>query len=103
MLAPRFEYRNQKALDFARGQDCTLLIPGVCNGDPATTVACHANWSCGGKGMSHKAHDFAIAFGCDRCHAWLDHGGASRDEKMLAFLPGLLKTQTILFREGIFR
>jgi len=44
-----------------------------------------------------------VAFGCAACHYWYDRGPAPAEEKALAFLPAMLATQTILFREGIFR
>lgn len=33
--------RSDKLRKSARGQDCTLQIPVVCNRDPATTVLAH--------------------------------------------------------------
>ncbi len=56
----------------ARGQDCTLRIPGVCNGDPETTVLCHSNALADGKGMGLKTPDTAACFGCSSCHDVLD-------------------------------
>ena len=56
----------------ARGEDCTLRIPGVCNRDPATTVLCHSNRLADGKGMGLKAPDTAACFGCSACHDVLD-------------------------------
>ena len=35
-------YRSKKLTDAARGQQCTLEIPGVCIGGTDTTVACHS-------------------------------------------------------------
>jgi len=96
-------YRNQRARDAASGRDCTLRIPGWCTDRPETTVACHANLLAAQKGMGHKASDFAIAFGCEGCHRWLDTGPAPLEEKSVEFLRGMLETLSILFREGVFR
>lgn len=63
----------------ARGQDCTLQILGVCNGDPETTVLCHSNQLADGKGMGLKAPDTEACFGCSSCHDVLD-GRAARPE-----------------------
>lgn len=63
----------------ARFQACTLLIPGVCNGDPATTVLCHSNQLSDGKGMGLKAPDTQACFGCSSCHDVLD-GRAPRPD-----------------------
>jgi len=56
----------------ARGQDCTLQFPAVCNFDPATTVLCHSNYLADGKGMGLKAPDEKACFGCAACHDVLD-------------------------------
>lgn len=72
----------------ARGQDCTLQILGVCNGDPETTVLCHSNQLSDGKGMGLKAPDTAACFGCSSCHDVLD-GRAPRPDGMT--LEGLLR------------
>lgn len=67
----------------ARGQDCTLQFPAVCNFDPATTVLCHSNYLADGKGMGLKAPDTAAAFGCAACHDVLD-GRRPRPVEMTA-------------------
>lgn len=56
----------------ARGEDCTLLIPGVCTNDTATVVLCHSNRLGDGKGMGLKAPDEKAAYGCHCCHEVLD-------------------------------
>lgn len=61
-------YRNKKLRESARGQDCQLQIPGVCNHDPETVVWCHLNGHEFGKGASLKAHDIFGFYGCSACH-----------------------------------
>lgn len=56
----------------ARGQDCTLRIPGVCNYNPETTVLCHSPYLSSGRGMGLKAPDEDACFGCSSCHDRLD-------------------------------
>lgn len=56
----------------ARGEVCTMLIPGICNGDPATTVLCHSNRLADGKGMGLKAPDTEACYACSACHDVLD-------------------------------
>lgn len=56
----------------ARGQDCTLRIPGICNYNPETTVLCHSNYLSDGKGLGLKAPDTEACFGCSACHDVLD-------------------------------
>jgi len=62
----------------ARGQDCTLRFPGICNRNPETTAWCHSNRLEDGKGMGLKAPDHHGCYGCSECHAWLDGGYAGR-------------------------
>lgn len=90
----------------ARGQDCTMRIPGVCNFDPATTVLCHSNSLADGKGMGLKAPDTAACFGCSACHDLLD-GRRPRPEGMTlimlagAFARAIQRTHEILKQKGI--
>lgn len=56
----------------ARGEACTLLIPGICNGDTSTTVLCHSNRLEDGKGLGLKAPDTEACYGCSACHDVLD-------------------------------
>lgn len=68
-------YRNKKLTDAAKGQQCTLDIPGICMGGTETTVACHS--PLGEDRNGTKAPDFAAMDGCMHCHAVID-----RREKM---------------------
>lgn len=56
----------------ARGEDCTLRIPGVCNWNPETTVLCHSPYLESGRGMGLKSSDQEAVFGCSSCHDLLD-------------------------------
>ena len=67
---------SKKYREAARGQDCTLRLPGICNFDPATTVLAHL--PCGMRGTAIKAPDFAAIDACSNCHAVLD--GSRRSE-----------------------
>lgn len=65
-------YRNRKLRESARGQDCQLRIPGICNGNPETTVWAHLNGHKYGKGMGHKSHDLFGLYACSACHTYYD-------------------------------
>jgi hypothetical protein len=56
----------------AKGEACTLMIPGVCSGDTSTTVLCHSNRLADGKGLGLKAPDTEACYGCSACHDVLD-------------------------------
>ncbi|QMV33389.1 hypothetical protein F1_00026 [Ralstonia phage Heva] len=79
---------DKRMLDACRGQHCYLIVPGVCCGDTATVVPCHANWSEYGKGAGIKAADKFTVPGCWRCHAWLDAGQATGEEKRATWEAG---------------
>ncbi len=57
-----------KLRESAKGKDCLVRIPGVCNFDPATVVLAHLN----GGGMGMKKNDLFGAFCCSSCHDALD-------------------------------
>jgi len=78
--------RNPALLEMARGRECLLRVPGVCQGDMATTVACHSNWSEHGKAGARKADDQYSAWGCAACHRWLDPGPAKAEVKRARFM-----------------
>lgn len=66
--APAF--RSKTLRDSARGQCCTLQIPGICNGNPETTVLCHL--PSGTHGLGYKSDDYWAVFGCSSCHDMID-------------------------------
>lgn len=97
-----------KITESARGEDCQIRIPGICNFDPATTVWCHGNGSAAGKGMWMKAHDILGAYGCSSCHDVYDRrapvpDGMTYVEVKLYFLEGLMRSLLILARKGLVK
>lgn len=66
--APAF--RSKSLRESARGQVCTLQIPGICNGNPETTVLCHL--PCNSHSMGYKSDDYWAVFGCSSCHDVID-------------------------------
>ena len=63
-------FRSKALRDSARGQCCALQIPGICNGNPETTVLCHLPSIT--HGMGYKSDDFWAVFGCSSCHDVID-------------------------------
>ena len=57
----------------AKGQECLVRIPGVCNRRTETVVLAHLS----GGGMGMKVSDLHGAFCCSSCHDLLD-GRVSR-------------------------
>lgn len=87
----------------ARNEQCTLQVPGVCNGNPETVVACHSSWHEDGGGMGMKSEDLFTAFGCSACHDYIDGrtGSASREERRDIFHLGMKRTWKRLIELGV--
>lgn len=83
--------RRPRLLELARSMPCLLQVPGVCNRDTSTTVACHSNWGEHGKAGARRADDCYSAWGCYACHAWLDQGDADAVLKRPIFDAALLR------------
>ena len=84
----------------AKGRECQIRLPGVCNGDSDTTVLSHLN----GSGMGMKGSDLAGSWGCSSCHDEVDGRTASianLDRVELWFHHGVIRTQKILESEGV--
>lgn len=89
----------------ARGQDCTLQIPDVCNRDPATVVWAHSNNYSDGKGAGIKARDEEGCFACFACHSFYDGGyanaGWTRHAVESAFNRARAMSREILLQKGL--
>lgn len=60
--------RRTKLRQSARGRDCAFRWPGVCNGNPETTVLAHALPG----PMAGKCSDATAFFACSACHDLYD-------------------------------
>lgn len=69
-------FRSKKILAEAQHHPCQY-----CGADDGTIVAAHSNQARHGKGMGIKAHDCFVAFLCAVCHAFVDFGQGTKDEK----------------------
>ncbi|GGA45845.1 nuclease domain-containing protein [Pelagibacterium lentulum] len=92
--------RSSAILKHARGQNCTLRLPGTCNGNPETVVFCHLNGGAAGKGMGVKAHDSLGFFGCSDCHRAYDQQ-RGRADLALEVLDAVCETHVLLVRAGL--
>jgi hypothetical protein len=86
----------------ARGQDCMVRIPGICNGNPETTVLAHYRLS-GYCGTGMKPDDFVFgAFACSSCHDACDfrtQTDFTHAEIRLMHAEGILRTQSLVLDE----
>ena len=83
----------------AKGRDCLVRIPGICNFNPETVVLAHL----GGAGMGIKCNDMIGAHCCHACHQEIDGAVKSnytKDELELMHLEGIIRTQEALIKEG---
>jgi hypothetical protein len=66
---------GRRFIDACRGEECYLLVPGVCcsvGWAHDSVVDCHSNQSCHGKAGALKADNEFTVPGCGPCHAWID-------------------------------
>jgi hypothetical protein len=85
-------YVSKKLRDFARGQDCTLQLEGICNRNPETTVMCHIR-AFGMSGIAMKPPDYHAVFACSACHDALDRRGTKAGVEWSEILRALMQTQ----------
>lgn len=95
-----------KITESARNEMCELQIPGVCNGNRETTVWCHSNKQCHGKGFGKKSLDLFGAFGCSACHDVYDRrrkppAGMTYAEVEDRFAYGHARSLTKLVAKGL--
>ena len=90
-----------KITQSARGEECQIRIPFICNHNSETTVFCHAD----GGGMGMKSPDCEGAYGCSACHDVVD-GRVKPTSLMwyeidLDFYAGQRRTRAILIEKGL--
>ncbi|WP_067097900.1 DUF1364 domain-containing protein [Marinomonas atlantica] len=93
---------SKKIRNSARGQDCALRIPGVCNFNPETTVLAHVGRN---RGMSIKCHDTFAVYACDSCHMAIDGHSMTMDRgtKAQYVLDAVEETQAKLLEQGLIK
>ncbi|HGM5907071.1 MULTISPECIES: DUF1364 domain-containing protein [Serratia] len=85
----------------ARGRECQVRIPGVCNFNPETTVLAHYRLA-GTCGTAIKPDDTQAAWACSACHDEVDRRTRFIDanDARLMHAEGVMRTQEILRKEG---
>ena len=86
----------------ARGQQCQIRLPGLCNHNPETVVLAHYRLA-GTCGMGIKPNDIQAAWACSACHDEADRRTRylDEDEVRLAFAEGVMRTQAALIEQGL--
>jgi hypothetical protein len=97
-----------KITESARGEQCQIRIPGVCTGNPESTVWAHANGSAAGKGIGMKSPDILGSYACQACHDEYDRRnrksfrfGHRREDVELWFWQGHARSICILLDKGL--
>lgn len=96
---PRYE--NRRLLDLAHNMPCFACFPHKCEQHLGCHPA-HANWQAFGKGVGHKAHDWAFASVCRIAHDVLDRRvpfGMDEDMLFHEWLRAFISTQDHLWKE----
>lgn len=89
---------SKKYRDAAKGKDCTLRLPGICNHNPETVVLAHL--PCGMKGVGMKSPDNMAVDACSACHAHID-GRHRWDVSAEDYLRALAETQMRRLEAGL--
>ena len=97
---------RQAIRDSAKGEDCTVRLPGICANSPEATIWSHARWGAAGKGGATKALDLAGAYACTACDAAYDGQrkpppGYTRDDVDRDWCMGHFRSLVILARKGL--
>lgn len=96
--------RSNKIREAAKGQNCQISVPGICNHDPLTVVAAHSGRNTDGASMGQKSDDLFVAFACNKCHDFVDgriHSKHFNNDREWFFNRGMRRTQRLLFNAGI--
>ncbi|MCK9394199.1 MAG: DUF1364 domain-containing protein [Methylobacter sp.] len=92
-----------KITESAKGQNCTVRLPG-CSFDPATTVFAHIAGVRFGHGMAKKTK--LGAYACHKCHDLIDSRvprpeGMTRQDIKLAHYEATMETLLQLDEKGL--
>jgi len=90
--------RVTKIRKSAKGEDCSLRIPSVCNFNTETTVLAHLNTKF--KGVALKSPDIFAVYACSNCHDALDNRSNNKIETRW-IMDALFETQKKLIDKGL--
>jgi len=97
--------KQTKLTKAARGRDCQVRIPTVCNHNSETVVLAHYRMA-GTCGTSVKPSDLQAAWACSACHDVIDGRvriAEDREILRLYHLEGMVRTLDILVKEGLVK
>jgi hypothetical protein len=93
--------KQTKLTRSARGRECQVRLPGICNGNPETVVLAHYRMA-GICGTGAKPHDLLGAWACSACHDEIDRRTRRMpvEDARLYHLEGMVRTLNTLIAEG---
>lgn len=98
--------QQTKITKSARGEDCAIRIPNVCNRDNETTIFAHLSGVRFGHGMAHKVLNMFGAYSCSSCHDLVDgrtRSDYTADQIRIMHLDGVIETQMRLIEKGLIK
>lgn len=93
---------SKKIRNSARGQQCQVRIPGVCNRNPETVILAHVGK---GSGMGQKCDDIHATYACSACHDVIDGRvriGDPRINRLYAY-DAMVRTQKLLLEQELIK
>lgn len=93
---------SKKIRNSARGQQCQVRIPGVCNGNNETVILAHVGK---GSGMGQKCDDIHATYACSACHDVIDGRvriGDPRINRLYAY-EAMVRTQKLLLEQELIQ
>lgn len=94
---------SKKLRDSARGEQCTLNIYGVCNGNPETVILAHLP-DPESNGMGMKPDDISSCYACHACHDAIDRRTLeSLEEREWYMRRAMIRTWRRLFEKGVMK
>ncbi|MCO6514319.1 MAG: DUF1364 domain-containing protein [Snodgrassella sp.] len=88
----------------AKGQQCQVRLPGICNNNPETVVLAHYRMT-GMCGIGIKPNDVLGAYACSACHDEVDRRTRILDaqEVRLYHAEGVFRTQSMLLDQHLIQ
>ena len=93
---------SKKIRNSARGQECQVRIPDVCNRNNETVILAHVGK---GSGMGQKCDDIHATYACSACHDVIDGRvriGDPRINRLYAY-DAMIRTQKLLLEQELIQ
>lgn len=93
---------SKKIRNSARGQECQVRMPGVCNRNNETVILAHVGK---GSGMGQKCDDIHATYACSACHDVIDRRVRqdNASEVQVYAYEGMVRTQKLLPEQELIK